>query len=144
MYIRKTTKKVKDKVYENYLLVESVMTPKGPRQRTICSLGRLKGRPRKEWLLLAQKVETALKGQLPFEKEEPEVEEIVEKAKAFESQEKRSPKDKDDDVISIHTDKVEMEKMREAGPVHVGHQFWKKLKMDEILKQAGFSEKIRL
>ncbi len=37
-----------------------------------------------------------------------------------------------------------MEKAREAGPVHVGYQFWKKLKMDEILKQAGFSEKVRL
>jgi len=144
MYIRKTTKKVKDKVYENYLLVESVMTPKGPRQRTICSLGHLKPRPRKEWLLLAQKVETALKGQLTLEKEEPEVEEIVEKAQAFEAQEKRPPKDKDDDVVSIHTDKVEMEKMREAGPVHVGYEFWKKLKMDEILKEAGFSEKTRL
>ncbi|TKJ44925.1 hypothetical protein CEE34_10630 [Candidatus Aerophobetes bacterium Ae_b3a] len=141
MYIRKTTSKVKDKVYENYLLVESVMTPKGPRQRTICSLGHLKPRPRKEWLLLAQKVETALKGQLTFEKEEPEVEEIVEKAKAFEAQEKRALKEKDDDVVSIHTDKVQMEKAREAGPVHVGYQFWKKLQMDEILKQAGFSEK---
>ena len=74
MYIRKTTRKVKDKIYENYLLVESVMTPKGPRQRTICSLGHLKPRARKEWLLLAQKVETALRGQLTFEEEEPEVE----------------------------------------------------------------------
>jgi len=144
MYIRKTTRKVKDKVYENYLLVESVMTPKGPRQRTICSLGHLKPRPRKEWLLLAQKVETALKGQLTFEEKEPEVEEIVEKAKAFESQVKRAEKDKDDDVISIHTDKVEMEKAREAGPVHVGYQFWEKLEMDEILKRAGFSKKVRL
>jgi len=141
MYIRKTTKKAKDKTYENYLLVESVMTPKGPRQRTICSLGHLKPRPRKEWLLLAQKVETALKGQLTFEKEEPEVEEIIEKAKAFEAQEKRAKEEKDDDVVSIHTDKVQMERAREAGPVHVGYQFWKKLKMDEILKQAGFSEK---
>jgi len=144
MYIRKTTRKVKDKVYENYLLVESVMTPKGPRQRTICSLGHLKPRPRKEWLLLAQKVETALKGQLTLEKEEPEVEEIVKKAKAFEAQEKRAPKEKDDDVVAIHTDKVEMEKAREAGPVHVGCQFWKKLEMDEILKETGFSEKVRL
>jgi len=144
MYIRKTTSKVKDKVYENYLLVESVMTPKGPRQKTICSLGHLKPRPRKEWLLLAQKVETALKGQLTFEEEEPEVKEIVKKAKAFEAQEKRALKDKDDDVVSIHTDKVQMERAREAGPVHVGYQFWKKLKMDEILKQAGFSEKVRL
>ena len=133
MYIRKITRKVKDKVYENYLLVESVMTPKGPRQRTICSLGHLKPRPRKEWLLLARKVETALKGQLTFEKEEPEVEEIVEKAKAFESQEKRALKDKGDDVVSIHTDKVQMERAREAGPVHVGYQFWKKLEIEKIL-----------
>jgi len=144
MYIRKTTRKVKDKVYENYLLVESVMTPKGPRQKTICSLGHLKPRPRKEWLLLAQKVETALKGQLTFEKEEPEVEEIVEKAKAFESQEKKVLKDKGDDIVSIHTDKVQMEKAREAGPVHAGYQFWKKLAMDDILKEVGFSEKARL
>jgi len=144
MYIRKTTRKVKDKVYENYLLVESVMTPKGPRQRTICSLGHLKPRPRKEWLLLARKVETALKGQLTFEEEEPEVEEILEKAKAFESEEKRALKEKDDDVISIHTDKVQMERAREAGPVHVGYEFWKKLEIDEILKKAGFSEKARL
>lgn len=144
MYIRKTTSKVKDKVYENYLLVESVMTPKGPRQKTICSLGHLKPRPKKEWLLLAQKVETTLKGQFTFEKEEPEVKEILEKAKAFESREKRALKDKDDDVVSIHTDKVQMERAREVGPVHVGYQFWKKLKMDEILKQAGFSEKTKL
>jgi len=143
MYIRKTTSKVKDKIYENYLLVESVMTPKGPRQKTICSLGHLKPRPKKEWLLLAQKVETTLKGQLTFEKEEPEVKEILEKAKAFESREKRALKDKDDDVVSIHTDKVQMERAREAGPVHVGYQFWKKLEMNEVLKQAGFSEKTR-
>ncbi len=37
-----------------------------------------------------------------------------------------------------------MERAREVGPVHVGCQFWKKLKMDEVLKQAGFSEKTRL
>ena len=117
------------------------MTPKGPRQKTICSLGHLKPRPRKEWLLLAQKVETALKGQLTFEKEEPEVKEIVEKAKVFEAQEKRFEKERSDDVVSIHTDKVEIEKAREAGPVHVGYQFWKKLAMDDTLKQAGFSEK---
>ncbi|MQY70029.1 MAG: hypothetical protein GH145_04110 [Firmicutes bacterium] len=72
------------------------MTAKGPRQKTICSLGHLKPRPRKEWLLLAQKVETALKDQLTFEKEEAEVEEILEKAKVFESQEKKAEKERED------------------------------------------------
>jgi len=41
MYIRKTRKSHKGKTYTNYLLVESVSTPKGPRQRIICSLGSL-------------------------------------------------------------------------------------------------------
>jgi len=35
MYIRKTSKIIKGKVYENYLLVESIATPKGPHQRII-------------------------------------------------------------------------------------------------------------
>ncbi len=107
------------------------MTPKGPRQRTICSLGHLKPRPRKEWLLLAQKVETALKGQLTFEEKESEIEEILEKAKAFESQEKRAPKDKGDDVIAIHTswltvkDTLKTHQVSNSNPSH--HQ-WRNLK----------------
>ena len=35
MYIRKTTRSYKSKTYTNHLLVESVQTPQGPRQRTI-------------------------------------------------------------------------------------------------------------
>ena len=53
MYIRKTKRKYKGKSYTNYVLVESIRTPKGPRQRTICSLGNLKARPRAAWLRLA-------------------------------------------------------------------------------------------
>jgi hypothetical protein len=45
------------------VLVESVVTPKGPRQKTICSLGDLSPRPREEWLELARKIEDALVGQ---------------------------------------------------------------------------------
>jgi hypothetical protein len=50
MFIRKTTRKYKDKTYTNHLLVESVHTPKGPRQKVICSLGDLSPRPAGEWL----------------------------------------------------------------------------------------------
>ena len=38
--------------YTNYLLVESIHTAKGPRQKTVCSLGDLGPRPRAEWLKL--------------------------------------------------------------------------------------------
>ena len=39
------------------------MTLKGPRQKTICSLGDLGPRPREDWLKLARKMEDALSGQ---------------------------------------------------------------------------------
>ena len=42
MYIRKSSRTANGKTYFNYLLVESVLTPKGPRQKVICSLGDLR------------------------------------------------------------------------------------------------------
>lgn len=60
MYIRKSTRSYRGRTSTNYLLVESVRTPKGPRQNTICSLGDLSPRPRQEWLKLARKIEDAL------------------------------------------------------------------------------------
>jgi hypothetical protein len=50
MYIRKSVSKQKGKTYTNYLLVESVKTAKGPRQRVVCSLGNLTPAPREEWM----------------------------------------------------------------------------------------------
>ena len=47
MYIRKSSRVHNGKTYTNHLLVESVMTPKGPRQKTICSLGGLGQKPLK-------------------------------------------------------------------------------------------------
>ena len=78
MYVRKTTRRYKDKTYTNYLLVESIHTPKGPRQKVICSLGDLSPRPAEDWLRLARKVEDALVGQVDlFSEPDPEVEQIV-------------------------------------------------------------------
>ncbi len=58
MYIRKSIRK-----YGNNVLVESVQTPKGPRQKAICSLGDLSPRPAKQWLKLAHRIEDSLAGQ---------------------------------------------------------------------------------
>jgi hypothetical protein len=63
MYIRKSTRSYKGRTYTNYVLVESVQTPKGPRQKSVCSLGDLSPRPREEWLCLTRKIEDALLGQ---------------------------------------------------------------------------------
>ncbi len=84
MYWRRASRRYKDKTYTNYVLVESVRTPKGPRQKTVCSLGDLSPRPRAEWLKLAHKIEDALAGQgeLLEDTSDPEVAEIVAKARA--------------------------------------------------------------
>ena len=53
MFIRPAKRKYKGKQYTNYVLVESIRTPKGPGQKNICSLGDLSPRPRAEWPKLA-------------------------------------------------------------------------------------------
>jgi hypothetical protein len=63
VYLRKTTKTHKGKTYDNYLLVESVSTPKGPRQKILCSLGGLAPAPREHWLDLAHRIQAGLAGQ---------------------------------------------------------------------------------
>jgi len=66
MYLRKIERHYKDSVYVHYLLVESVHTRKGPRQKTVCSLGDLKPKPAREWLKLFQHAVDAL-SKLPKE-----------------------------------------------------------------------------
>jgi transposase len=146
MYVRQTTRRYKDKTYTNYLLVESIHTPKGPRQKVICSLGDLSPRPAEDWLRLARKVEDALVGQAHlFDPTDPEVDQIVRRvrqrqARAGDQGGPAAPQaPADGDLIAVHTDRVVMTQVRSAGPVHVGFQFWKRLELDAILQNHGFS-----
>ena len=140
MYIRKNTRKHKGKTYTNYLLVESVQTPKGPRQRTICSLGSLEPGPQDEWLALAQKLEASLRGQLSLGASQVKVDEIVAKARGGK---KRTHFVDPGSIIEVDSDRVDVEEAREAGPVHVGHQIWRQLGIDDILRHARLSERAR-
>ena len=125
MYIRKTKRVYKDKIYTNHLLVESVLTPKGPRQRTVCSLGRLEPAPREQWLALARKMDAALQGQLSLQGQEAETQTLVERARKGRKRPQRSEGiSGPSEIIAIDPDRVETEQHREAGPVHVGHQIW--------------------
>lgn len=143
MYIRKTISKQRGKTYTNYLLVESVSTPKGPRQKTICSIGDLSPRPAGQWLKLAHKIEGALVGQCELiEDTDEETRDISGKVK--ERIERETPVKGTDEVIRVQVDKVETARHREGGSVHVGYQFCKKLGIDDILGKAGLSEKARI
>src|SRR3972149_6692819 len=141
MYIRKSTRKYKGKIYTNYLLVESIQTPKGPRQRTVCSLGSLEPGPSEDWLGLAHKLESALRGQALLPESSTEVQEWVEKAKKRKKSTAKPEGDRSVSTITVEPDEVQVEQAREAGPVHVGHQLWRQLGMNDILQSAGLSER---
>src|SRR2546430_17182188 len=124
MYIRRSTRSYKGRTYTNYVLVESVSTPKGPRQNTICSLGDLSPRPREEWLKLARKIEHALRGQGDLlDAEDGEVADIVGQVRALRSKDERAdvkrlsrPSAGGGALIKVDPSGVATERHREAGP----------------------------
>lgn len=134
MYIRKTSRIYKGKTYTNHLLVESVQTSDGPRQRTICSLGSLEPAPAEDWLALADKLQSSLQGQESLPDSAAEIQELSDKA----GKGKKRPSGS---AIVVEPDGITMEEAREAGPVHAGHQMWHQLGIDAVLRRAGLSER---
>lgn len=139
MFIKRTTRRVGGKTYVNHLLVESVATPQGPRHRTICSLGSLAPAPEAQWRGLAHKLASALGGQTTLEPD-PAVEALAAQTRPARHRPRPAP---GADVVAIHTDQVDTEDARDAGPVHVGHQMWRVLGLDTILADAGLSARTR-
>src|SRR5260370_38692127 len=125
MYIRKSSRTTKGKTYFNYVLVESVLTPKGPRQKVICSLGDLRPRPPADWLALAQKLTSALSGQadlLAPQAPGPELQELVAKV-----QSPRSPSLaplSHSALLPVHADQVRAEHSDRAGACPPASQIW--------------------
>jgi hypothetical protein len=141
VFIKRTTRRVGATTYVNHLLVETVTTPRGPRHRTICSLGALAPAPAEEWRGLAHKLAAALDGQTTL---------VPAAAVAALAARTRPPRPRApagpsvSDVLAIHADQVRTEDARVAGPVHAGHQMWQALTLDAILAAAGLSARARV
>lgn len=141
MYIRRTTKSHKGKTYDNYLLVESVSTPKGPRQKILCSLGSLAPAPREHWLALAHRLQASLAGQLSLTPSATEGETVIARGRRGGKPQPVVARAESEAVLAIDSERVSLEEAREAGAVHVGHQIWQQLGLDKILRGAGLSER---
>jgi transposase len=141
MYIRKTTKSYKGKTYDNYLLVESVSRPKGPRQKILCSLGSLAPAPRQEWLALAHRMEASLAGQQLLSEADARVETAKAKGRRGGRLRGAASRAHSDARVTVDAERVSIEEAREAGAAHVGHQMWQQLGLNEILSRAGLSER---
>jgi hypothetical protein len=97
---------------------------------------------------LAHKLESALSGQreLVSASDNLELARLLAKVKssaATLSQRPPGAAAADGELVAVRVDGVRCEESREAGPVHVGCQFWRRLEVDPILEKAGLSEGAR-
>src|SRR5262249_48045765 len=150
MYLRRTTRTHQGKTYVNYQLVESVRTPHGPRQKTICSLGDLGPGSREEWVRRARKLAHAVAGQEDLlEPSDRQAKRIVAKAKSKRARHiaprapMSAPPQRGSGHITIDPNLIPTERHRQAGTVHVGYEFWKRLGLDDILKDQQLSARTR-
>jgi hypothetical protein len=144
MFIKRSISKQGGKTYVSHVLVESVLTPAGPRHKTICNLGKMDPGPKEDWLLLAERIQMALGGQSSLFPD-PRVDQAVAKirerqAKAsllegslvlydmtntyFEGQAARNPKAKRGHSKEMRTDckLVAMGLMLDADGFPIGHE----------------------
>ncbi len=149
MFIKRSISKQGGKTYVSHVLVESVLTPAGPRHKTICNLGKMDPGPKEDWLLLAERIQMALGGQSSLFPD-PRVDQAV--ARIRERQAKAGPVELEEpltgetavpDVVPVKTSGVKCQDLRKAGPLHVGHQMWQRLQMEAVLKAVGISAPAR-
>ena len=147
MFIKRTVAKHGEKTYVNHLLVESVNTAAGPRHKVICNLGHLEPGPKEDWLDLADRIQAALGGQ-PSLFPDPRVEDAVRLCRTRQAKQSQDEADAEDalageaavpEVVAVKPAGVQIQDIREVGPLHVGHQLWQRLEVDAVLKAVGLS-----
>jgi transposase len=84
-------------------------------------------------------------GQPGLGPDEAEVRSLVEKVKRRQQaqEDQRIALPGGGEVVAVQADGVRVEESREAGPVHVGLQFWRRLGLEEILREAGLDARRR-
>jgi transposase len=113
MYLRRHSRKKGDTEYEAWSLVESVRTGKGPRQRTVATLGKLPGLDKQErvgW----EEIARVLDG-----KPRPE----------------RNLFEKEEEIplwASVNLRAIRVERQRHFGDVYLGLALWKRLGLEDF------------
>jgi transposase len=130
MFLR-THRRLKDgKPHEYFSLVETVRTPSGPRQRTLCYLGELNGSAQSRWLKTIEVFN-----------EQGESRQL----KLFPSA--VAPPEDDEQVAQVLVDRVRLERSRRFGECFVGLELWRRLELDgffaSVLDRPGDEADVR-
>src|ERR1039457_1770683 len=119
MFLRPNHRSKDGKEHTYWSLVESVRTPDGPRQRTLCHLGELNGSDHARWLRTVEVFN-----------EQGEAQQL----KLFPSHVEPPPDDSQ--VARILVNKVRLERTRQFGACYLGLELWKRLELDRFFEQA--------
>lgn len=125
--------------------MESVRTPRGPRQRTLLDLGKL-DLPKEKWKTLANRIEEILSGQKTFSRPEDHIEQLAHHyAKmlrrkemlrlAIEDVEEQEPQW---ETVDLNT--LSQGESRTIGGEAIGYFGFKRIALPGILSELGFSK----
>jgi len=119
MFLRSNHRSKDGKEHTYWSLVESVRTPDGPRQKTLCHLGELNSSDHARWLRTIEVFN-----------EHGEVRQL----KLFPSQ---VPVPADDpQVARVLLKRVRLERTRQFGACYLGLELWRQLQLDDFFAQA--------
>ena len=119
MFLRSHTRSKDGKDHSYWSLVETVRTPSGPRQRTLCYLGELNSGTQARWLKTIEVFNEQGEAQqlklLPADVEPPV---------------------DDPQVARVLVDRVRLERTRQFGACWLGWELWKRLGLEGFFQQA--------
>src|SRR6202165_4544595 len=120
MFLRPNRRSKDGKDHNYWSLVETVRTPNGPRQRTLCYLGELNSSTQARWLKTIEVFN-----------EQGEAQQL----KLFPSH--VEPPADDPQVARVLLNKVRLERTRQFGSGWLGLELWKRLALDRFFGEAG-------
>ena len=149
MFIREIEKKnpSSDKAFISHRLVQSIRTPRGPRQTVVMNLGKL-DLSKEKWKELANRIEEVAYGQEMRLIEAPqEIEALAQhyaqlliKKQLAEKKEKQSI-NQEQDFESINVNAVSSSENKRIGSEHVGLEAMKSLGFFDLFQQLGFTQR---
>ncbi|RLB75723.1 MAG: IS1634 family transposase [Deltaproteobacteria bacterium] len=149
MFIREIEKKNSgsDKAFISHRLVQSIRTPRGPRQTVVMNLGKL-DLSKEKWKELANRIEEVAYGQEMRLIEAPqEIEALAQhygqlliKKQLAEKKEKQSI-NQEQDFESINVNAVSSSENKRIGPEHVGLEAMKSLGFFDLFQQLEFTQR---
>jgi transposase len=119
MFLRPNYRTKDGKEHTYWSLVETVRTPDGPRQKTLCYLGELNSSAQARWLTTVEVFN-----------EQGEAQQL----KLFPSH--VAPPEDDPQVAQVLLNKVRLERTRQFGSCFLGLELWKRLGLDRFFEQT--------